>query len=291
MPASAPHARRLDERRLHLNHGPIDLVIEVWGAEEAIQEAHRVAMAKFEGVLPGLVDELALLRRATDPALAPEGRTARRMWCATRRFEDAFVTPMASVAGAVADQMASEIARVAGLEKLCVNNGGDIAVWLGTERAELRVGVALLPAEGGACAGVPAAVRIRAGDGVGGVASSGWQGRSHSLGIADSVTVLAENAALADAAATLIANAVDVDSPEIRRVPARELDIDSDLGDRPVTVSIGTLSAAERREALARGEAAARRYLDRGLVVGAYLTLGDAFVAVGDGRALEPVAS
>ena len=38
-----------------------------------------------------------------------------------------------------------------------------------------------------------------------GVATSGWRGRSHSLGIADSVTVLAATAAMADAAATVIA--------------------------------------------------------------------------------------
>ena len=31
-----------------------------------------------------------------------------------------------------------------------------------------------------------------------GVATSGWRGRSHSLGIADSVTVVARNAAAAD---------------------------------------------------------------------------------------------
>ena len=54
-------------------------------------------------------------------------------------------------------------------------------------------------------------IRIRHGDGVGGIATSGARGRSFSLGIADSVTVLAEDAATADAAATLIANAVDCD--------------------------------------------------------------------------------
>ena len=74
-----------------------------------------------------------------------------------------------------------------------------------------------------------------------GVATSGWQGRSHSLGIADAVTVLARCAAVADAAATLIANAVDVDHPGIRREPARVLDEDSDLGDRPVTVAVPAL--------------------------------------------------
>ena len=43
-----------------------------------------------------------------------------------------------------------------------------------------------------------------------GIATSGWRGRSFSLGIADAVTVLAATAAEADAAATVIANAVDL---------------------------------------------------------------------------------
>ncbi|WP_204349766.1 hypothetical protein, partial [Klebsiella pneumoniae] len=80
------------------------------------------------------------------------------------------------------------------------------------------------------------------GDGIGGIATSGAQGRSFSLGIADSVTVLARDAASADAAATLIANAVDLDHPAIRRRPARNLDPDSDLGDRLVTVGVGDLT-------------------------------------------------
>ena len=66
-----------------------------------------------------------------------------------------------------------------------------------------------------------------------GVATSGWRGRSFSLGIADAVTVLAATAAAADAAATIIANAVDLPGhPAIARRPASELEDDSDLGDR-----------------------------------------------------------
>ena len=92
-------------------------------------------------------------------------------------------------------------------------------------------------------------VRLDAASGVGGIATSGARGRSFSLGIADSVTVLARDAATADVAATLIANAVNIDSPAIRRRPARELDPDSDLRDLPVTVSVGALDAADDIEA------------------------------------------
>ena len=87
-----------------------------------------------------------------------------------------------------------------------------------------------------------------------GVATSGWRGRSFSLGIADAVTVLATNAAPADAAATLIANAVDLPGhPAVTRVPARELAPDSDLGDRLVTQGVGPLSPREIAGALEAG--------------------------------------
>ena len=69
-----------------------------------------------------------------------------------------------------------------------------------------------------------------------GIATSGWRGRSFSLGIADSVTVLADNAAMADAAATMIANSVNIKNhPLIIKKPAKEIYEDSDLKNLMVT--------------------------------------------------------
>jgi hypothetical protein len=106
-----------------------------------------------------------------------------------------------------------------------------------------------------------------------GIATSGWRGRSFSLGIADSVTVLARSAADADAAATMIANAVDVDAPAIVRRPACELKDDTDLGERLVTVDVGSLSAEQIQCALAAGEAHAQRLLDAGTIAAAVMWL------------------
>ena len=87
---------------------------------------------------------------------------------------------------------------------------------------------------------------VHADDPVRGIATSGRHGRSFSLGIADAVTVLAKTAAQADAAATVIANAVDLPGhPAILRRPACELQPDSDLGDRLVTRDVGALSEQE----------------------------------------------
>ncbi len=114
-----------------------------------------------------------------------------------------------------------------------------------------------------------------------GIASSGWKGRSWSLGIADSVTVLARDAASADVAATLIANAVNVDHPAIERRPASAVDDNTDLGARPVTVAVGAIGRASVEAALGSGVAAAEAMRRRGLIWGAALRLKGAAQSIG----------
>src|SRR5690606_11493942 len=147
-------------------------------------------------------------------------------------------TPMAAVAGAVADEIVAAYRRP-GVVRAWVNNGGDIALHL-AEGASVRVGLfadlaRFAPVAGEHPGGCPGLVldgkfEIDSAMPVRGIATSGWRGRSFSLGIADSVTVLARTAAQADAAATMVANAVDVDDPGIVRRPACELRDDTDLG-------------------------------------------------------------
>jgi ApbE superfamily uncharacterized protein (UPF0280 family) len=94
------------------------------------------------------------------------------------------------------------------------------------------------------------------------------------LGIADAVTVLARSAAMADAAATMIANAVDLPGHSaVSRRPAVEMQAESDLGHRLVTVGVGPLGMADLARALDAGLAAARDFAARGLIEGAALFL------------------
>lgn len=268
-------AAALPDGRLHLREGPIDLVIgaEGPGAEAALE----AACAAFQGVLEGLVAELPLLRAPIGAAPLPlRGPVARRMADAVWPYRATFITPMAAVAGAVADHVLAAMAAAPGLTRAHVNNGGDIALHLAPGTA-LRIGLVRSVARG-----VPeGTVTLRAEDTVRGIATSGWPGRSFSLGIADAVTVLAPTAAEADAAATIIANAVDADHPAIRRVPARSLDPDSDLGERLVTTAVGALPDRVAEAALARGIAAAAECLEQGRIFAALLALGDRVRAVG----------
>ena len=259
----------LDGGRLFLQHGPINLIVRAGGPAASIEGAYQALLDVFPDWLGALVEELPRLRSPESPRLAlPAGPIARRMVAAVRACPGAFVTPMAAVAGSIADEAAAVLAAQPGIEHAYVNNGGDIALHL-EPGARLSVGV--VPTLRDA---IPRArIDIASDSAVRGVATSGWQGRSHSLGIADAVSVLARSAALADAAATLIANAVDVDHPGIRRESARTLDEDSDLGDRPVTVAVPALDAEAIDAALAAGVKAAGALSDQGVVEGAALTL------------------
>lgn len=269
---TGPQAAMLDDgRRLHLQHGPIDLIVEAFGADAEVSRAYGQAVERFRTVLTGLVEELPRLRTPCPPeGLGLKGPVARRMEAAVRPFADThFVTPMAAVAGSVAEEVLAALVRGRSLRRAYVNNGGDIAIHLG-DGERFEIGLVADPR----LAALAGSARIAAADPVRGIATSGRHGRSLSLGIADAVTVLAERASMADTAATLIANAVDLPGhPAIARVPASEIDPDSDLGDRPVTADIGALSRSDIATALDRGAALAEHMRTRGLIHGAALML------------------
>ena len=264
--APAQMALLPDGQRLHLNHGPIDLIIQAFGDPDEIEKSYEQAMVGFPEILPKLVSELAYLRRPFNVDWQPEGVVARRMQAACSKHSAKFVTPMAAVAGAVADEVLQALINERELEKAYVNNGGDIAFLL-TEGQSLTAGLVAdyhLPNIDGECV-LTEDMPVR------GIATSGWKGRSFSLGVADSVTVLAQDAASADVAATLIANAVDADHPAIKRTPASDHDPDSDLGDQLVTVDVGSLDPQTIDEALVRGEMAAAGAEQSGHITAAVL--------------------
>lgn len=270
-------ASLLPGNRLHLHHGPIDLIISADGDAADVRRAYQVAAAMFPNILPELVAKLAVLR-------APIGEIrpivmnpiARRMVDAVWSYRDVYITPMAAVAGAVAEQVLAVMVEAATLRRAIVNNGGDIAIHLAAGESVCAgvVGDLSLPR-------MDATIEIASADPVRGIATSGWRGRSLSLGIADSVTVLARSASMADAAATMIANAVDVEDPAIHRLPASEVRDESDLGERLVTVAVGLLDSRKVEQALENGARRATELRARGLIEAAYLQLQDQVRVVG----------
>lgn len=283
---SGPVASLLYGNRLHLQHGPIDLVVGVDGDR---RKAFACATARFSCVLDELVDELSVLRQPLSPvSRVPEGETASRMFQATTKmggFE--YLTPMAGVAGAVAETILDAMVSETPIERAYVNNGGDIALHLAEGQSFTSAVIDHTGKELGR-------IQIDHSDPVRGIATSGRHGRSQSLGIADSVTVLAAKASQADVAATLVANAVDLPGhPGITRVPASELRDDSDLGDIPVVTNCTKLGNEDRARALSGGERRAKILLEHGCIDGAALFLQGGLRVVGQleqmNRSLEYV--
>src|SRR5450631_160894 len=274
-----------DGRRLHLHDGPIDLIVEAFGRPGEIEATYQSAGSRFVTVLDELCSELSFLRRPCSPEAAwPHGAVARRMVAAVMPYAtEYFITPMAAVAGAVAEEILAAMVSAANLSSAYVNDGGDIGLHLSPSE-RFVVGMVERPDR----PSLLGTTTVHAADPVRGIATSGWRGRSFSLGIADAVTVLADRAAAADAAATIIANAIDLPGhPAIVRIAARELQPDSDLGERLVTQAVGHLTAREIDQALTAGSVTADRLLRIGLIRSAALSLqGETHIV---GSSCEPM--
>ena len=265
-----------EENRLYLHHGPIDIIAHVDGPEEIRRDLYECAKKRFSTVLEELVSELKLLKLPiSEVNPEPKGRIARKMFNAVRGA-GTFITPMAAVAGAVAEeiletmlnQAKSDVSCLEKIRRMYVNNGGDISFWLNYGSA-FTIGVVDNPLRPElntkVCLPYESAVR--------GLATSGWRGRSQSLGIADAVTVLSSSSACADAAATLIANNVNIEHPGIIRKPACDVKDDSDLGMHPVTVNVPFLSEKEVSWALLNGAESAKELIRKNKIQSAYLSM------------------
>src|SRR5262245_24440345 len=275
-----------DGKRLHLQDGPIDLIVEASGREADVLIAYEAAVRRFTGLLDELCAELAELRKPANPEqTALKGVVALRMHAAVAPFAaDCFITPMAAVAGSVAEEILGTMLAAAPLDRAYANNGGDIALHL-TGCEQFTVGLMDRPD----AQGVMRTMTVDADDAARGIATSGRHGRSFSLGIADAVTVLARTASQADAAATIIANAVDLPGhTAILRVPANELQPDNDLGERLVTRNVAALTEHEIEAALEAGRRRAQQLLAAGLIEGAALRLLGETIVMGARGILAP---
>ena len=263
--ATIEPVRVLSEDLILVDWGPMTLTISAWYrnrprpvmAAQAAKTALEClkTLANFHGFMKRPSRDIPLDR--------PRPAVVEHAFCSARNVSGD-LTSLAAVAGAVADQVA-DAALELGADKVIVNNGGDTAIRL-NGRAAAVVGVKRSSDDvmiGRLCFTVDS--------NVGGVASSGWSGRSHSPGVADLVTVWAENAGLADAAATYIAGETRAQGPAIKLRRARDVDPMSDLGDMLITTAVGRLTANQRHDALTRGTVAAERLWDQGLIKGAII--------------------
>ena len=237
--------QNLKPGQVFVDFGPVSMVITASRNGEGDTQLCRAAFPVIAACLEDLRPSLEMLRRYPPQVeleqLTGAGETMAR---AVLRTGDPWLTPMAAVAGTVADTVA-DFLFAQGAEKVTANNGGDIALRLAPGQS-LGLGV-LYDLERG---GVDRVVHLTAEKGVGGVATSGLGGRSLTTGIASGVTVFSRRCAQADALATLLADRSCIDSPAVHTRLAGELDPDSDIADLPVVVSVEPLSREEKERAL-----------------------------------------
>jgi ApbE superfamily uncharacterized protein (UPF0280 family) len=262
--------RILPDGSIYFDAGPMQLRIHVRqgdgpathlalaGAEKAYSLLEE--LSKHKEIITGFV--CAVHPQPEYPAVVV------RMIESVRKTGDPSLTPLAAVAGTVADEVADFVWALEKVDKVVINNGGDIALRL-RRGASAKIGLQENLSVG-RYSNVLIAEHFH---GIEGVATSGLGGRSLTKGIASAVTSVASTASMADAAATIIANAVDVDSPCIVRTQAEEIDPGTDIPGQSVTIRVGRLNRLEIEEALEAGMAAADKLRRRGCIMGAVLSL------------------
>ncbi len=268
--------RVLDEDLVLVDWGPTTLTVSAWYKGKAVPViAAKAARVALKG-LRTLADFKGFLKKST--AELPAGRVlprvVERAFYAARAVSHD-LTSLAAVAGAMADEVATGAFEM-GADKVLVNNGGDIALKLVREKqAVVGIKPPLLNK-------IIGRLHVSGKSEIGGVASSGWDGRSHSPGVADMVTVWSGSAGLADAAATFIAGKTNIRCKNVLQRQASDIDPQSDLDDMRVTENVLELTSKQRRQALDQGTDAAKSLYRKNLIRGCLL------VIKGDSSLLDP---
>lgn len=235
------YVTRLDNGQILLDYGPVTMTILVEQEEElSYQTLGYYIFNTVNDILNELTSEINYLRNEVDTDCHLTGSVGTRMIEAVHQTGDTLLTPMAAVAGSVADATADALLRLnPNIKKISVNNGGDIAIRLKSGK-KIRL---LLPT------GTRAWIELSEEMGIGGVATSGLGGRSLTMGVAESVTVFASKACVADAYATHFANSTHITSVNVKEVYAEELDINTDIPGLRVVTEVKNLLKEEIEQA------------------------------------------
>ncbi len=263
----------LDEETVLAECGPMRLVIRAWqNSRPQIALCRQAAQVSFSYLEAIARHQIILGTPVEQIAVLPPNHLAKRMIQSVKTVGDADLTPMAAVAGTIADAVADWLfAR--GPTKVVVENGGDIAIRLAAGQTAT---VGIRPQMNSLDISHIANLDDRRSSW--GVTTSGLGGRSFTRGIASAVTVIAENASIADAAATSIANACFVEDDHILQIPAEQMDPNTDLKGVNVTVDVGFLNADKKIQAVKSALSKTDDLYRQECIVGALIALEDVLV-------------
>ena len=261
---------KIIEEKLYLEYGPTNLVVEAFHKDK--QKIYNYIIENIDQMLIELSSELKKLREKTKANSKFKSQIAKTMNNSTKIFLPTFITPLASVAGAISETLLDKILSKFYLEKIYINNGGDAAIFL-KKNQTLKFLIASTNS---------LLITLQGDDSEYGIATSGWKGRSFSLGIADSVTTIAKSSAIADAAATIIANDINIPNHKnIKKQEANKIDEHSDLKKKLVTTSVGELSQIDIKKALKKGAITAKKLIEKKIILTALLNLKENYVYIG----------
>ena len=260
----------IEDDKLFIENGPTNIIAEAFSSEK--MEIYDLICEYSSKFLKDLSLEIETLKKPTSQKNKFVSDIANTMFESTKLFLPNFITPMASVAGSISELLMLKVLEKFKVNKIYINNGGDISLYISkNEKFNFSIN------------GKTSCVIEYTGiDGFGGIATSGWKGRSFSMGVADSVTVIAEKASIADAAATIICNHIDLEnSKKVKKTIANNLYEDTDLDNKLITVSVESLTDAEIRQALSRGKIISENYISKNLIKSVIINLQDNVLILG----------
>jgi ApbE superfamily uncharacterized protein (UPF0280 family) len=234
--------------KMFLEIGPASLVIIGEKDGEPYEFQKEKLVQKVKSILGEIREFLPVLKQKAykikNTKHMPD--VPRKMVEAVKAIDEASLTPMAAVAGAVADAI-KKFLKNEGLDLVSVNNGGDISIFNKKGRClKIDIGDIHTGESSPYMLNIEQLIDF-------GLATSGFGGRSFTLGLADSVTVIAATGAVADAAATFICNCTNTESDQVVRQKASEIDSLTDIPDDNVTIIIGQLNDRDILKALDNG--------------------------------------
>jgi len=260
------HIGIIGEEAVLCECGPMRLVIGAWNSDQPQLKLAREAAENSISYLERIARcRPQLSRPIPQMEELPQDKLGIRMIANANAIGDDDLTPMAAVAGTIADAVADWLLERKATRAI-VDNGGDIAIRLADGEAAT---VGVRPQVNSSH--ISHVIRLNDNRAAWGVATSGVGGRSLTRGIASAVTVLAPNASVADAAATAVANACFVEDNSVIQLPAEKIDPNTDLTGIATTVEVGFLSSEKISIALDAARWKAEYLSRRGVFWGAFI--------------------
>ena len=261
----------IKDGKLFIENGPTNIIAEAFSIEKkAIYNLICEYSSKF---LKDISQEIETLKKPTSEKNKFKSEIANTMFNSTKLFLPNFITPMASVAGSISELLLLKVLEKFNVDKIYINNGGDISLYISkNEKFNFSIG--------GETSFIVEYANIK---GLGGIATSGWKGRSFSMGIADSVTVIANKASVADSAATLICNKIDLkNSNKVKKINANNLYEDTDLKNKLITVSVENLTEYEIKEAIIKGKIISEHFISKKIIKSVIINLQNNILILGN---------